>query len=383
MLRVALVAAALLAVFCASAQAQSPPVRLAAPSDCERNPNCVPGFRRAYGLDPAGLPGEIEDRRRRDPGARRRVGRGRGGVLVEPAALAPRPPGAARRQAHDRAGPRRPGREHVAAEALRAGAAAPAERRLAAAHDAALRGLNQQVIDGRLPEAVGGEFIDANGLGGDPARRRAGPRIVVGFQDFAENETLAYMYAAALRGAGFRVTVRSVGGLRPQTVSALRRGRIGIWPGYSGSLRGYLGGRSLTRALARIGAAAARARAGAGPQHLCDEVGRRARAGREQALGPGAVLAEGRRVPHEDGARGARRRSRASSGLWRPAACSTCPAPGSSHRAPASPSPCSTAAPSSITRTWRRTSGRTSARSPATAPTTTATASSTTSTASI
>ena len=33
MLRVALVAAALLAVFCASAQAQSPPVRLAAPSD--------------------------------------------------------------------------------------------------------------------------------------------------------------------------------------------------------------------------------------------------------------------------------------------------------------------------------------------------------------
>ena len=117
-----------------------------------------------------------------------------------------------------------------------------------------LRGLNQQVIDGRLPEAVGGEFIDSNGLGGDPARRRAGPRIVVGFQDFAENETLAYMYAAALRGAGFRVTVRSAGGLRPQTVSALRSGRIGIWPAYSGSLLGYLGGRTLTRALARIGA---------------------------------------------------------------------------------------------------------------------------------
>ena len=77
-----------------------------------------------------------------------------------------------------------------------------------------LRGLNQQVIDGRLPEAVGGEFIDANGLGGDPARRRAGPRIVVGFQEFDENETLAYMYAAALRGAGFRVTVRSAGGFR-------------------------------------------------------------------------------------------------------------------------------------------------------------------------
>ena len=38
-----------------------------------------------------------------------------------------------------------------------------------------LRALNQQVIDGRLPEAVGGEFIDSNGLGatgraGAPAR---------------------------------------------------------------------------------------------------------------------------------------------------------------------------------------------------------------------
>jgi glycine betaine/choline ABC-type transport system substrate-binding protein len=58
-----------------------------------------------------------------------------------------------------------------------------------------LRGLNQQVIDGRLPEAVGGEFVDSNALGGVPAHPRPGPRIVVGFQDFAENETLAYMYA--------------------------------------------------------------------------------------------------------------------------------------------------------------------------------------------
>jgi osmoprotectant transport system substrate-binding protein len=83
---------------------------------------------------------------------------------------------------------------------------------------------------------VAGDFVDSNALGGEPARRRAGPRIVVGFQRFDENETLAHMYAAALRGAGFRVTVRDAGGLRPQTVAALRRGRIGIYPGYSGSL---------------------------------------------------------------------------------------------------------------------------------------------------
>ena len=90
----------------------------------------------------------------------------------------------------------------------------------------ALRELNQQVIDGRLPEAVGGEFIDANGLGGS-ASRRAGPRIVVGFQDFAENETLAYMYAEVLRAGGYRVAVRSVGGLRRQAVRKLRRGDVG------------------------------------------------------------------------------------------------------------------------------------------------------------
>ena len=117
----------------------------------------------------------------------------------------------------------------------------------------ALRGLNQQVIDGRLPEAVGGEFVDANGLGGT-AERKPGPRIVVGYQDFAENETLAHLYAEALRAGGYRVAVRAVGGLRQATMRALRRGRIDLYPGYSGSLLEYLGGRSLRRALARIGA---------------------------------------------------------------------------------------------------------------------------------
>jgi glycine betaine/choline ABC-type transport system substrate-binding protein len=106
----------------------------------------------------------------------------------------------------------------------------------------ALRELNQHVLDGRLPEAVGGEFVDANGLGGSAPRKR-GPRIVVGFQDFAENETLAYMYAEALRAGGYRVRVRSVGGLRPQAVRLLRRGDIAMYPAYSGSLTSFLGKR--------------------------------------------------------------------------------------------------------------------------------------------
>src|SRR6188472_1078306 len=55
MLRVGVVAAALLGlVSSAPARAQAPPpVRLAAASDCQRNPNCAPGFRRVYHVDPS------------------------------------------------------------------------------------------------------------------------------------------------------------------------------------------------------------------------------------------------------------------------------------------------------------------------------------------
>ena len=95
MLRVAIVAVALVAVVCGSAQAQSPPVRLAAPSDCERNPNCIPGFRRAYGLDPTASLVKLKIADAGITALDDGLGGGRGGVLVEPAALAPRPPGAA------------------------------------------------------------------------------------------------------------------------------------------------------------------------------------------------------------------------------------------------------------------------------------------------
>jgi glycine betaine/choline ABC-type transport system substrate-binding protein len=117
----------------------------------------------------------------------------------------------------------------------------------------ALRNLNQQVIDGRLPEAVGGEFVDANGLGGSAPR------------EFAENETLAYLYAEVLRAGGYRVTVRSGGGLRRETVRSLRRGRIGLYPAYAGSLMAFLGerpdsDRRLQKALRRAVRREARAR---------------------------------------------------------------------------------------------------------------------------
>jgi glycine betaine/choline ABC-type transport system substrate-binding protein len=45
----------LVAVFADPAGAQTPRVRLAAASDCPENVNCIPGFRRVYGLDPTGV----------------------------------------------------------------------------------------------------------------------------------------------------------------------------------------------------------------------------------------------------------------------------------------------------------------------------------------
>jgi subtilisin family serine protease len=254
MLRSAASGALVLAVTAVGpASAQQPPVRLAAAKDCARNVNCIPGFKRVYRADPTSV---LTTLKVADAGiqalddgvAEVAVAFSSNPQLSRPDIMTLRDD---RHMITD---------DHIvpvvrAAVLRRYGKAL--RRRMNAASQLLstleLRGLNQQVIDGRLPEAVGGEFADANGLGG-PSARRAGPAIRVGYQSFAESETLAQMYAEALRGGGFRVSVRSVGGLRPAAVSALRHGRIDVWPAYSGSLLGYLGGTDLRRAAARIGA---------------------------------------------------------------------------------------------------------------------------------
>ena len=254
MLRVMWVAVLVVLLAPASAGAQAAPPRLAAAVDCPRNPNCIPGLRRVYHVDPSGtlVRLKVPDSgiQALDDGlAEVAVAFTSNPQLSRPDIVTLRDDRHMITLDHVVPIVRTSLLEHYG-PALR--------RRLDAASrlltTLQLRGLNQEVLDGRVPEAVGGEFADANALGGEPARLRHGPRIVVGFQAFAENETLAHYYAAALRGAGFRVTVRGHGGLRPQTVAALRQGRIGLYPGYSGSLLGYLGGTSLKRALAQIGA---------------------------------------------------------------------------------------------------------------------------------
>ena len=253
MLREAALAGLLVGFAAGTAAAQSPSVRLAAPVDCPRNANCIPGLKRVYHLDPTSVfvPLKVADvgvQALDDGAAEVAVAFSSNPQLSRPDIVT---------LGDDRGMVTSDHVVPVVRRSVLRRYGAPLRRRLDTASallsTLELRGLNQEVIDGRLPEPVGGEFADANGLGG-PSRRRAGPPIVIGYQNFAENQTLAFLYAEALRGAGFRVRVRAAGGLRPQTIAALRRGRIDMWPGYSGSLLGFLHGRSLPRALARIGA---------------------------------------------------------------------------------------------------------------------------------
>jgi subtilisin family serine protease len=241
-------------VLCGSAGAQTPQVRLAAATDCPENVNCIPGLKRVYGIDPTSVftPLTVADagvQALDDGRAEVAVAFSSNPQLSRPDILTLEDD--KRMISDDHVVP-------VVRTAMLRRYGRPLRRRLNAASallsTLELRGLNQQVIDGRLPEAVGGEFADANALGG-PAPRRRGPRIRIGFQPFDENETLAHYYAAALRGAGFRVSVRG-SGLRPATVRAMRRKRIDMWPGYSGSLRGYLGARTLQAGLRPLGARA-------------------------------------------------------------------------------------------------------------------------------
>jgi subtilisin family serine protease len=237
-----------------AARAQAPPqVRLAAAADCAKNINCIPGFKRVYGMDPRS---QLVTLKVADAGIQA-LDDGRAEVALAFSSN----PQLSRPDVLTLPDDRHMiSADHVV-PVLRSSLLRRYGAKLRRPLDAAsrllstleLRGLNQQVLDGRLPEAVGGEFADTNGLGG-PSRRVSGPRIRIAYQAFDENKTLAYMYAEALRGAGLRVSVRSAGGLRPAAVAGMRDGRIDLWPGYSGSLRGYLGGGDLRRSLARIGA---------------------------------------------------------------------------------------------------------------------------------
>jgi glycine betaine/choline ABC-type transport system substrate-binding protein len=265
-MRPKLVTLALLLVFGAlssGADAANAQVRLAAPEDCLTNPNCGVGLRASYGVDVSSVfvPLAVADAgvTALDDG------------IAEVAVAFSSSPAVSRPDVltlRDDLG--MVGEDHVV-PVIRKGLLRRYGRRArdirrhldAASRELGtldLRRLNQQLEDGRLEAAVGAEFIDANGLAGGGKRKR-GPRITVGYMDFAEDTMLAHLYAEALRSNGYKVRVRAVGGLRREAVAAMRTKKIDLWPGYSGSLREYLGKgsrKSLASLLRPIGARALR-----------------------------------------------------------------------------------------------------------------------------
>jgi glycine betaine/choline ABC-type transport system substrate-binding protein len=240
-------------------------VRLAASSACPTTPGCALGLKRVYKLDPTSLLVTVP------------AGEGIGALDEGSAQVGvafSTNPGISRPDILTlRDDKHMIGIDNIVpiirrASAARAGRAAL--RRLDAASrlltTLQLRDLNQQVIDGRQPAAVGASFVDDHGLARSGASRKKAT-LVVGFMDFAENEVLANIYAETLRAAGYRVRVKSVGGLRPEVVAAMKKHTIDLYPGYARSLADYLTNRQievanvrpqLTKALAKIGARAAR-----------------------------------------------------------------------------------------------------------------------------
>lgn len=226
----------------APAAAQSPP-RLAAPADCLTNPGCGVGLAARYGADvrPVLVPLTVPDAGI----AALDAGEAEVAVAFSTDPEVSRPDILTLADDKGMVGADRLvpvlRRSLLRAYGRRAGALrARFDRVSRLLTTLQLRALNQQVSDGRLPEAVGGEWVESFGLG-TQRRRRPGPRVTFGFQAFAESETVAHLYGAALRAAGYRVRVRPVGGLRAEAVSALRAGRVDGFVGYARSLARALG----------------------------------------------------------------------------------------------------------------------------------------------
>ena len=246
------VVAGTLAVLAAPAGAQTPPVRLAAAPDCARNINCIPGFKRVYGMDPTSVLTHLDVA---DAGvsalddglAEVAVAFSSNPQLSRPDILTLRDD--KRMISDDHIVPVDPAQP---AAPLRRSAAPTAQRRLAAALHA--RVARAQPAGHRRPAARSGRRRVRRRQ--RARRRRAPPQ---GPPDPDRLPVLRGERDARVplrRGAARRRLPRQ----RPRDrAAAADRERdapqpIDLWPGYSGSLLGYLGGRSLKRALKRIGA---------------------------------------------------------------------------------------------------------------------------------
>lgn len=103
-----------------------------------------------------------------------------------------------------------------------------------------LIGLNKKTdIERMTPANVAKEFFAAENIGGSLFTEAGTTKVVVGAANFSENETLAHLYAEALRAAGFQPTVKTVGN-RELYEPALEKGELQVVPEYAGTLTEFL-----------------------------------------------------------------------------------------------------------------------------------------------
>jgi osmoprotectant transport system substrate-binding protein len=100
--------------------------------------------------------------------------------------------------------------------------------------------LNKAVdIDRRTSSDVAKEFVETEKLAASDATAGAGTSLTVGAANFSESSTLAEIYAAVLRSAGFDATVQTVGN-RETYLPALQDGTLAAVPEYAATLADFL-----------------------------------------------------------------------------------------------------------------------------------------------
>jgi osmoprotectant transport system substrate-binding protein len=98
--------------------------------------------------------------------------------------------------------------------------------------------LNKQTdIERKTPKTVAQQFASQNGL--DKAGSGGSGTVKIGAANFSENQTLGYLYADALNGAGYKATVQTIGN-RELYLPALEKGEIDVVPEYAGTLTEFL-----------------------------------------------------------------------------------------------------------------------------------------------
>ncbi len=103
-----------------------------------------------------------------------------------------------------------------------------------------LMNLNKSLdIDKQEPVDVAAKYVKDKGLAGSAAGGSKGS-ITIGSANFSENEMLAEIYADALKGAGYSVSVKAKLGSREVVEPALESGQIDLVPEYAGNYLSFL-----------------------------------------------------------------------------------------------------------------------------------------------